>query len=169
MSATPRHRSQVAVAAALFVVFGATAYAQPHGHGARGHHHGPRSAQIEQVIAQVKDQLALDTSQQILWDNAIAATMSARQAGQAERENVHAAMRAELAKPEPDLAALAATADGAQENGQALRRQVRGEWLKLYATFSPVQKLVVRDQLVKRMERIERFNARMKERFGGGG
>lgn len=159
MSAILR-RSQVAVAAALFALAGAAAYAQgPHGH--RGHH----GAQFEQVIAQVKDKLALNTSQQLMWDNAIASTKAARQAGRAERERVHAAMKAELAKPEPDLAAAAAAADQARANGQTLRNQVRGEWLNLYATFTPSQKLVVRDALAKRLDRLERFHGKMKERF----
>ena len=159
MSALLR-RGQVAVAATLFAVAGAAAYAQgPHGH--RGHH----GAQVEQVIAQVKDKLALNTSQQVMWDNAIASTKAARQAGRAERERVHAAMKAELAKAEPDLAAAAAVADQAQANGQSVRHQVRDEWLKLYATFTPTQKQVVRDELNKRMERFENFRAKMKERF----
>ena len=42
---------------------------------------------------------------------------------------------------------------------------VRDEWLKLYATFTPTQKQVVRDELNKRMERFENFRAKMKERF----
>ena len=75
-------------------------------------------------------------------------------------------MKAELAKAEPDLAAVAVLADTAQAAGQSLRNQVRAEWLKLYATFSPSQKLVVRDQLAKRMERFERFHERMAARFG---
>ena len=63
-------RGPVAVAAALFAVAGAAAYAQgPHGH----HGHGTAS-QVEQVIAQVKDRLALNSSQQVMWDNAIAST-----------------------------------------------------------------------------------------------
>ena len=74
-------------------------------------------------------------------------------------------MKAELAKAEPDLAAVAALADQAQANGQSLRQQVRDEWLKLYATFTPTQKQVVRDELTKRMERFEDFRAKMKERF----
>ena len=115
-------RGQVAVAAALFAVAGAAAYAQgPHGHHGR---HGGTG--IEQVIAQVKDKLALNSSQQVMWDNAIASTKAARQAGRAERERIHAAMKAELAKAEPDLAAVAALADQAQAAGQSLRHQVRG-------------------------------------------
>ena len=162
MSALLR-RGQVAVAATLFAVAGAAAYAQgPHGH--RGHH-GHHGAQVEQVIAQVKDKLALNSSQQVMWDNAIASTKAARQAGRTERERVHAAMKAELAKAEPDLAAVAAVTDQAQANGQSLRHHVRDEWLKLYATFTPTQKQVVRDELNKRMERFENFRAKMKERF----
>ena len=158
-------RGPLAVAAAtLFAVTGAVAYAQgPHGH------HGRHGAQIEQVIAQVKDKLALNTSQQVMWDNAMASTKAARQTGRGERERLHAAMKAELAKAEPDLAAAAAIADQAQANGQALRNQVRGEWLNLYATFTPAQKQVVRDELAKRMERFENFRGKMKERLGGQG
>lgn len=154
-------RGQVAVVAALFAAAGAAAYAQgPHGH------HGRHGAQVEQVIAQVKDRLALNSSQQVMWDNAIASTKTARQAGRAEHERVHVAMKAELAKAEPDLAAVAALADQAQATGQSLRHQVRDEWLKLYATFTPSQKQVVREELTKRIERFERFGAKMKERFG---
>lgn len=154
-------RGRIAVVAALLAVAGAAAHGQgPHGH------HGRHGAQVEQVIAQVKDRLALDSSQQVIWDSAVASTKAARQAGRVEHERVHAAVKAELAKPEPDLAAVVALADQAQASGQARRQQVRGEWLKLYATFSPSQKQVVRDELAKRMERFERFRAKMKERFG---
>ena len=161
MSAIIR-RSQVAVAAALFALAGAAAYAQ----GPHGHHRGPHGAQFEQVIGEVKDRLALDTSQQVLWSNAMGSSKAARDTGRAERERVHAAVRAEITKPEPDLAAVAALMDQAQANGQAARHQVRDQWLKLYATFSPAQKLVVRDELVKRLDRLEQFRAKMKERFG---
>ena len=159
-------RGPAAVAAALFLLAGTSAVAHgPHG-GHHGRHHG---GGVEQVIAQVKDRLALDSSQQMMWDNAIAATKSARQAGRDERQRLHAAVAAELAKAEPDLVGLAALSDQAQEQRQAQRRQVRGEWLKLYATFTPEQKLVVRDQLAKRVERFDRFRERMQERFGGRG
>ena len=162
MRSSFRRAAAVGAATFAFSILGAAAHAHGHGHGMHGHHGG-----IERAIAQVKDKLALDTSQQVLWDNALAATKSAREAGRAERQKVHAAVKAELAKAEPDLVALSAVADAAQANGQALRRQVRGEWLKLYATFTPAQKLVVRDQLAKRVERFERFRERMAERFGG--
>lgn len=162
-----RRSRQAALASALFLAFGATAYA--HGPGFGPHGGGARGAHLEQIIAQVKDKLALDSSQQVLFDNAVAVSKSARDSGRAEFERVHSAMRAELAKAEPDLASLAAIADEAQLKGQALRRQVRDEWLKVYATFSPGQKQVVRDLLARRMERFEHFRSRMHERWGGQG
>ena len=156
-------RGPVLLTAALLLLAGAVAYAQgPHGHHG---HHGRHAAHVEQVIAQVKDKLALNTSQQGMWDNAIASTKAARETGRTERERIHAAMKAELAKPEPDLAAMASFVDQAQANGQVARNQVRDQWLALYATFTPAQKAVVRDELTKRMERMEGFRAKMKERF----
>jgi Spy/CpxP family protein refolding chaperone len=158
-----RRIRHAALASALVFAFGSAAFAHGPGGGFRGHAGGG----IEHVIAYVKDRLNLSTSQQVMFDAALASTRSAREAGRGERDRVRAALRAELAKPEPDLAALAALSDAAQANGQALRRQVRDEWLKLYATFSPEQKAVVREMLAKRLERHERFRERMRERFGG--
>lgn len=156
-------RGPLVLTAALLLLAGAVAYAQgPHAHHG---HHGRHAAHVEQVIAQVKDKLALNTSQQGMWDNAIASTKAARDTGRAERERIHAAMKAELAKSEPDLAAMAALVDQAQANGHAARNQVRDQWLALYATFTPAQKSVVRDELTRRMERMEGFREKMKERF----
>jgi uncharacterized membrane protein len=161
-------RAPLALAAALAFTMGTTACAQP-GHGPgmgpRGHH----GTQIVQVIASVMDRLGLDSSQQVMFDSALAATRTARENGRAEMQRMRGAAQAELAKPEPDLAALAAAGDAAQANLQAARRQVRAQWLQLYATFSPAQKGVVRDVLVQRMERHETFRAKMRERFGGQG
>lgn len=156
-----RRARQAAVASALFLALGASAYAQGPGHGLRGHGHHHHGGGFERVIAHAKEKLALDTSQQQMFDNTVAFTRSAREAGRAEMEKVKSATRAELQKSEPDLASLSAIADSAQAQGQAIRRQVRDEWLKLYATFSPEQKTVVRDILAKRLERQDRFRAKM--------
>ena len=163
-------RVPLALAAALAFTLGSPAFAQPgHGPGPGMAHRGHHGTQIEHVIASVKDRLALDSSQQVMFDSALAATRTARENGRAEMQRMRGAAQAELAKPEPDLAALAAAGDAAQANLQALRRQVRAQWLQLYATFSPAQKSVVRDVLVQRMERHESFRAKMRERFGGQG
>ena len=152
------------MAAGLLALGSHAALAQPGGPGHHGHGRGG-GFEIEQVLAQVKAQLNLNTQQQAMWDSAVAHSKTARQNARAAMDSVHAALTAELAKPEPNLAAVAATADAAQATAQAARKQVRDEWLSLYATFSPAQKAVVRDVIKARVERMEAFRDKMKERF----
>ena len=100
-----------------------------------------------------------------MWANALANGKAARVQGRSSMDQLHAALNAELAKAEPDFAAVATIADQAQANHQAVRKQVRDEWLRLYATFSPAQKAVVRDAVKARVTRMEAFREKMKERF----
>ncbi len=151
------------IAGALIALGSHAALAQPG--GGMGHHGPGHGFAIEGVLASLKDQLGLNTSQQVMWDNAAAQTKAARGNGRAGMEQVHAALTAELAKAEPDFAAVANAADAAQANNQALRKQVRDEWLKLYATFSPAQKAVVRDAVKARVARMDSFRDKMKQRM----
>lgn len=158
------------MAGALIALGSHAALAQPAGpgygpHGGHGAHGGPGGMSIEGALASVKGQLNLNTSQQVMWDNAAAATKSARDSGRTSMQQVHAALTAELAKAEPDLAAVAAASDAAHANAQTLRKQVRDQWLGLYATFTPAQKAVVRDALKARVARMDSFRARMQERM----
>lgn len=151
------------MAASLLALGAGAVVAQP---GPGGHGRGPgHGIAIEHVLVQLKGQLGLDTSQQVMWDNAVAQTKAVREAGRGSMDQVRSALAAELAKPEPDFAAAAAVADSVQANQQAARKQVRDEWLKLYATFTPAQKAVVRDAVKQRLERMESFRAKMKERM----
>ncbi len=161
------------MAAALFALGTQVALAQPGGGpgggfgGGPGHHGaGPgRGFEIEHVLASLKTQLSLNTSQQSMWDAVVAHGKTARQNARAAMDGVHAVMTAELAKPEPNFAAVAAAADAAQGAAQAERKQVRDEWLALYATFTPAQKAIVRDAVKQRVERMDAFRDKMKERF----
>ncbi len=155
------------IAATVLGLTGIAAVAQPA--GGHGHPHGaPGGMEIEHVLFGVKSQLNLNTSQQLSWDSAVAQTKAAHDAGRANGQKIHDAMTAELAKPEPDLAAVAAVADGVHASNQALRQSVRNQWLQVYATFSPEQKAVVRDALTKQMARMEAFGAKMREHMQRG-
>ena len=174
LSAAPRiRRTALAAAAALALSLAATAGgaqpavaavpgapAMPAVHGM----HGGLDV-MPRMLERVKDRLALNTSQQTMWDAVVAQGKAAREAGRANRGSVRDALEAELAKPEPDLAAVAAAADGVEQQNRALRRQVRDQWLALYATFSPEQKAVVRDLLQRKLARGESFHQRMRERI----
>jgi Spy/CpxP family protein refolding chaperone len=110
-------------------------------------HHAPGLDAPIAMLAQAKAQLNLNTSQQQRWDAIAAQAKAGHEAARANFAQVKAAMDAELAKTEPDLAAVAATADSMRQRGEASHKATRDAWLALYATFTPEQKLVVRDTL----------------------
>jgi hypothetical protein len=161
-----RRTRQAALASALVLALGGTAYAEP---GQQFGHHGPgaRAAHVEGVIAQLRTQLNLNTQQQVAFDNALAASKAAREGARAELAKVHAAMQAELAKTAPDLRKVSDLGEQVRASLQAQHRQIRDQWLALYDTFDAQQKLVVRDALAKRAERIGQFREKMRDRFGG--
>ena len=116
------------------------------------------------MIASLKDKLSLNTSQALQWDAVAAQTKSARDAARASFAQLKTATQAELAKAEPDLAALAAQADAIHAQNATTRKAVRDAWLALYATFTPDQKAVVRDAISARLARMEQFRAHMMQR-----
>jgi Spy/CpxP family protein refolding chaperone len=161
----PRSKLRLAAvaAAAVLALTGVAALAQP-----GPMHHGGGGIEIEHVLGAVKGQLNLNTSQQLMWDNAVAQTKAAHTSGRDNMQKVHDALTAELAKPEPDLAAVAAVADSAQTSNQTLRQSVRAQWLQLYGTFTPEQKAVVRTALLTRVARMDAMRAKMQQRMQGG-
>lgn len=121
---------------------------------------------IIHAIAAFKGQLNLNTQQQGLWDAAVAASKAARAAAKQARLTIKQVATEELAKPAPDLSRIAATADQVHDANTTAHRQVRAQWLQLYATFTPDQIAVVKAGIAKRMARMEGFRERMHQRFG---
>lgn len=116
---------------------------------------------------QAKERLNLTPEQSAQWDYAAQQSRAAGEAMKASRRELKEATKAELAKPEPDLAALAALGDSTQARNQQARHAARDEWLKLYASMSGAQKATVREFLIKRIERLEQFRQHMREHFSG--
>jgi len=175
-------RITATAAVALAMTLGAgAALAQPAGgpygpgHGAgpgpgAGPGHG--DAMIGHLIERAKTQLNLNSPQQLAFDAAVANAKATRESARTLHQNTRDAVKAELAKPEPDLAVVAAIADGAEQQGRALRNQVRNVWLTFYTnSLNKEQKAIVVDMLKKRMAHAESFREhmreRMQERFGG--
>ena len=164
-----RRTRQAALASALFVALAGVASADPGPGGGFHGRGGPQGEPVAQAIAHVKDKLALNAEQLKMFDAAVAQAQAARAAARTEMQRVRDAMRAELAKPEPDLAGVAAIGDEVRGKVQAERLKVRASWLNLYGTFTAAQKLVVRDFLLARAARHEAFRDKMRERFGDKG
>ncbi len=161
-------RIAASTAPALALMFAGAALAQAPG-GAMGHGAAAGDQMIGHLIAEAKAKLNLDTSQQVMFDAAVAQSRAARESGRALHQKVKDGMRAELAKTEPNLAAVAVIADDVEQQARALRHQIRDQWLKLYGTFTVDQKAIVRDLLQKRMDRMEAFREKMHERMHGAG
>ena len=138
----------------------AFAFAQPH-RGAPMHGFGDPFA----AIAAVKAQLALNDAQQAQWASAVAQSKAAREAARGNFAQLKTATQAELAKPAPDLAALAALADDVQQQNMAARKTARDAWLALYSTFTPDQKAIVRDAIQAKLDRMASFRAQLRERL----
>lgn len=132
---------------------------------------GPRGPEasagdvVAHTLRGVKDTLTLDTSQQLAWDNAVANARAAREANRAARAQVRDAMQAELAKAEPDLAAVAAVADRVADAARVRHRDVRNEWLRVYGMLSAEQKAVVRTALLQRVARLEQMRETLRGRM----
>src|SRR5215471_9756650 len=131
--------------AALFGVIGAAAGLAA---GAQPFH----GASPLEMLGSLKGQLNLNTSQQQQWDNAVSLSQAAYGMMMVSRKQGQTALQAELAKPEPDFAALAAAADGARDQIASAHRQARDAWLAVYATFTPEQKTVARDAIKAKIE-----------------
>jgi periplasmic protein CpxP/Spy len=145
--------------AAGFTGIALTAWAQAPGHGM----HDPLA-----VLQRIQAKLNLNTSQQQQWDAAVAQSKAAHQAIRANFQQLKTATQAELAKADPDLAALATLSDQLQQQNIAQRQQARAAWLALYGTFSADQKTTVKDAINARMARMEAFRQRMLDRLPGG-
>ena len=145
--------------AAGFTGLALTAWAQAPGRGMRG----PLA-----VPQEIQAKLNLNTSQQQQWDAAIAQSKAAHDAIRANFQQLKAATQAELAKSDPDLAALASLSDQLQQQNIAQRQQARAAWLALYGTFSADQKTTVKDAINARMARMDAFRQRMQNRLSGG-
>ncbi len=127
---------------------------------ATSHMHAKHASDpLMSAMFHLKTQLALNSSQQVQWDNAVAQMKSARTQGMALRKNAMAAYNAELAKDQPDLASVASVADSARAQGQQLRTSVRDAWLAVYANLSPSQKAMVRDALRDQQARMSEMRS----------
>jgi len=135
-----------------------TAWAQAPGHGM----HDPLA-----MLQRIQAKLNLNTSQQQQFDAAVAQSKAVREAIRANFQQLKVATQAELAKADPDLAALASLSDQLQLQNIAQRKQARAAWLALYATFSAEQKATVRDAINARMARMDGLRQRIHDRHPG--
>ena len=150
------------MAAALALAGGNVAFAQDAGGAApvgKTHMHHRGGDPLVYAMMHLKTQLALNTSQQGQWDSAVAQGKAARAQGWTLRKGVKASYDAELAKDQPDFAAVATLADTSRAQGAQLAKSARDAWLSVYANLSPTQKTMVRDALRDHAAQMQEMRA----------
>lgn len=167
MERTYRNLLAASAAALTLALVAAPASAQPGHHG--GPMGGPFGDHLGQVIESAQAQLNLNSSQQQMFAANVAQTKAAFAGAQSQMQGVHDTLAAELAKPEPNLAAVAAAGDAAQQQMQTVRHQVRDSWLALYATFTLDQKAVVKGIIQDHLAKMDSVHQKMMQRHSSGG
>ena len=133
------------------------AWAQGPGHGM----HDPIA-----VLQRIQAKLNLNTSQQQQWDAAVAQSKTVHGAIRANFQQLRAATQAELAKADPDLAALASLSDQVQQQNIAPRKQARALGSRFMAPFPPSRRRRAR-RYQREMARMDAFRQRMHDRHPG--
>ncbi len=171
MERTYRNLLAASAAALALALVAAPASAQPGHHGGPmgGPMGGPFGDHLGQVIESAQAQLNLNSSQQQMFTSNVAQAKAAFAGARSQMQGVHDVLAAELAKPEPNLAAVAAAGDAAQQQMLTVRHQVRDSWLALYATFTPEQKAVVKGIIQEHLAKMDSIQQRMMQRHSSGG
>ncbi len=112
---------------------------------------------IAPVSAEVYQKLHLNLNQQAMWQQIQFAAEDNRQLLRARLSQVREVLDEELGKPEPDLEVVVAQAQPAVDSLIAAMRANRDRRLALYASMSPEQKAVVRDDIKERLARFDRL------------
>jgi hypothetical protein len=165
-----RRALRATLAVAAIALGSGVAWAQPTDAPARApmHAHPMRVGgdPVMGALMHLHDQLALNSSQQAQWDNAVAQMKAAHAQGASLRQNAKATFDAEIAKDQPDLAAVAAAADAARAQGETLRRGVRDAWLAVYANLDPQQKSLVAGAVRERAADMQQWRQQKRARPG---
>lgn len=99
--------------------------------------------------------LRLDPAQKAQFDVAVAATQRALLSVALGGVELKTRIAAELAKPRPDLDALARAQDEMIEQSRPLFREARDEWQRLYAMLDPAQVRVAKAFVEDKLRRLE--------------
>jgi hypothetical protein len=99
--------------------------------------------------------LNLSPAQQAQFDAAVASTQRVIVAAAIDGMQLKAQVKAEFAKPRPDLEALARAKDASAERLKPLHEASRAEWLRFYATLGDDQVAIVKSFLEDKMEHLD--------------
>ena len=110
--------------------------------------------------------LRLDPAQKAQLDVAIAATHRALLSVALVGVQLQDRVAAELAKPKPDLRALARAQDEVLDAARPAFRDARGEWERFYALLDPAQVAQARAFVERKLRALERIGGELRGLLG---
>lgn len=152
-----KKRGITAISAVLFAAVLATGLGVEQAWASGPGGHFGQGGGILAGLEKIHTKLQLTAVQEAAWQEAVSLGTSINGQVQSLHTQAKAAADAELAKAQPDLAALAQQSDATHQQVAALHKQVRDKWLAVYATLSADQKTIVADFLRQRQQRFEQF------------
>lgn len=148
-------------ALALAIALGATSgWARAEGPAGPAAHAARAAGGLEMAIGHVRAKLNLSAEQSSALDAIVAnAKAQARAAREASKATVEQ-MKAELAKPQPNLRTLVQLQEGLAPQREAIRKSVQSQLLGFYDTLNATQQVTVVEGLRKMAAMRERRAAR---------
>jgi ABC-type transporter Mla subunit MlaD len=110
--------------------------------------------------------LRLDPAQQAQFDVAVAATQRALLSVALVGFQLKDPLAEEIAKPRPDLGALARAQDEMVEQARPAFREARDEWARFYALLDPSQVARARAFVERKLRRLEHIGAELRGLLG---
>jgi hypothetical protein len=114
----------------------------------------------------LEQSLRLNAEQKAQFDIAVSATQRAFLSVALVGMQMKDRIGAELAKPRPDLDAIARLQEEAIEQTRPAFREAHVEWARLYAMLDPAQVRIARAAVEEQLERFERAASAALELFG---
>jgi hypothetical protein len=110
--------------------------------------------------------LRLDPAQQAQFDVAVAATQRALLSVAFVGLQLKDRLAEEIAKPKPDLGALARAQDEMVEQARPAFREARDEWTRFYALLDPSQVARARAFVERKLRRLEHIGDELRGLLG---
>lgn len=145
----------IGIAAAVIGGANIAAFAAPHDSSSRSHE-GWFSERIHQ-------QLNLTPEQESQWQQLQQEKKSARMEMREERQRFRGFVDAELAKPNPDLAAINNALDATHEKNLAAEKRVRQDALAFYGALTPERQAVIVDAMREQHQRVKAMREKIRE------
>ena len=117
-------------------------------------------------FGELEKSLRLDPAQKAQFDVAVGATHRALLAVALAGLGLKDRVAAELAKPKPDLRALARAQDEVIDQARPAFREAREEWARFYALLDPAQVAQARAFVERKLRALEHIGGELRDLLG---